>query len=99
MQCHVSLLVFLGNLNGAGEPLAGLDELPASYSIRFFFAPVNRQNRNWRAFRAPSGVFDCLGNHEIYTETEDSITRLFAAVGILILVKSGYPFNRTAKPW
>ena len=35
--------------------------------------------------RAPYGVFGCLGNHEIYTETEDSITRLFATVGIRIL--------------
>jgi predicted MPP superfamily phosphohydrolase len=35
--------------------------------------------------RAPYGAFGCLGNHEIYTETEDSITRLFAAVGIRIL--------------
>jgi hypothetical protein len=35
--------------------------------------------------RAPCGVFGCLGNHEIYTGTEDSITRLFAAVGIRIL--------------
>jgi predicted MPP superfamily phosphohydrolase len=35
--------------------------------------------------RAPYGVFGCLGNHEIYTETEDSITRLFTAVGIRIL--------------
>jgi predicted MPP superfamily phosphohydrolase len=34
---------------------------------------------------APYGVFGCLGNHEIYTETEDSITRLFAAVAIRIL--------------
>jgi uncharacterized protein len=37
------------------------------------------------ALRAPYGVFGCLGNHEIYTETEDSIKRLFAAVGIRIL--------------
>jgi predicted MPP superfamily phosphohydrolase len=35
--------------------------------------------------RAPFGVFGCLGNHEFYTETEDSITRLFAAVEIRIL--------------
>lgn len=35
--------------------------------------------------RAPYGVFGCLGNHEIYTETEGSITRLFAAEGIRIL--------------
>ena len=35
--------------------------------------------------RAPYGVFGCLGNHEFFTETEDSITRLFAAEGIRIL--------------
>ena len=35
--------------------------------------------------RAPYGVFGCLGNHEFFTETEDSITRLFAAMGIRIL--------------
>jgi predicted MPP superfamily phosphohydrolase len=35
--------------------------------------------------RAPYGVFGCLGNHEIYTKTQDSITRLFAAAGIRIL--------------
>ena len=35
--------------------------------------------------RAPNGVFGCLGNHEWMTETEDSITRLFAAQGIRIL--------------
>ncbi len=35
--------------------------------------------------KAPFGVFGCLGNHEIYTETQDSITRLFAAEGIRIL--------------
>jgi hypothetical protein len=37
------------------------------------------------ALKAPFGVFGCLGNHEIYTETEDSITRLFAARGTRIL--------------
>jgi predicted MPP superfamily phosphohydrolase len=35
--------------------------------------------------QAPFGVFGCLGNHEIYTRTEDSITQLFAARGIRIL--------------
>lgn len=34
---------------------------------------------------APFGVFGCLGNHEIYTKTQDSITRLFAAAGVRIL--------------
>jgi uncharacterized protein len=47
--------------------------------------------------RAPYGVFGCLGNHEIYTETEDSITRLFAAEGIRILRQERVPFNRMAK--
>lgn len=35
--------------------------------------------------RAPYGVFGCLGNHELWTKTEDSITRLFAARNIKIL--------------
>jgi hypothetical protein len=35
--------------------------------------------------RAPYGVFGCLGNHEVITQTEESITRLFAAQGIHIL--------------
>jgi len=43
--------------------------------------------------RAPYGVFGCLGNHEIYTETEDSITRLFAAQGIRILRQERAPIQ------
>ena len=35
--------------------------------------------------RAPYGVFGCLGNHEMWTGTQDSITQLFAARGIRIL--------------
>jgi|SRR5579875_464328 len=35
--------------------------------------------------RAPYGIFGCLGNHELWTGTEDSITLLFAAQGIRIL--------------
>ena len=35
--------------------------------------------------RAPYGVFGCLGNHEVITQTEESITRLFAAQDIRIL--------------
>jgi predicted MPP superfamily phosphohydrolase len=35
--------------------------------------------------RAPYGVFGCLGNHEAITQTEESITRLFAEKGIRIL--------------
>jgi predicted MPP superfamily phosphohydrolase len=43
--------------------------------------------------RAPFGVFGCLGNHEIYTETEDSITRLFSAEGIRILRQERTPIQ------
>ncbi|MGH9342403.1 MAG: metallophosphoesterase [Terriglobia bacterium] len=35
--------------------------------------------------QAPYGVWGSLGNHEIWTHTEDSITRLFAARGFRIL--------------
>ena len=35
--------------------------------------------------KAPFGVFGCLGNHEAWSNTEDSITELFAQVGIRIL--------------
>ena len=45
------------------------------------------------ALKAPFGVFGCLGNHEIYTETEDSITRLFAAEGIRILRQERAPIQ------
>lgn len=37
------------------------------------------------ALKARHGVYGCLGNHEIYTHTEDSITRLFAARNFRIL--------------
>jgi hypothetical protein len=42
---------------------------------------------------APFGVFGCLGNHEFFTETEDSITRLFAAEGIRILRQERVPIQ------
>jgi predicted MPP superfamily phosphohydrolase len=34
---------------------------------------------------APFGIFGCLGNHEAWSGTEDSITRMFQHVGIRIL--------------
>ena len=37
--------------------------------------------------KAPFGIYGCLGNHEMWTGTEDSITRLFAAQGVKILRK------------
>ena len=45
------------------------------------------------ALKAPFGVFGCLGNHEIYTETQDSLTRLFAAEGIHILRQQRMPLQ------
>ena len=35
--------------------------------------------------KAPFGAFGCLGNHELWSEIEDSLSRLFAARGIRIL--------------
>jgi uncharacterized protein len=35
--------------------------------------------------RAPFGVFGCLGNHEVYTRTQDSLTKLLGTAGIRIL--------------
>jgi predicted MPP superfamily phosphohydrolase len=43
--------------------------------------------------RAPYGVFGCLGNHEVITQTEESITRLFAAQGIRILRQDRAPIQ------
>jgi predicted MPP superfamily phosphohydrolase len=38
---------------------------------------------------APFGIYGCLGNHEAWSRTEDSITRLFQQVGIRILRREG----------
>jgi predicted MPP superfamily phosphohydrolase len=35
------------------------------------------------SLHAPFGIFGCLGNHEAWSHTEDSITRMFQQVGIL----------------
>ncbi len=35
--------------------------------------------------KAPLGIYGCLGNHEMWSDTEDSITGLFAQKGIRIL--------------
>ncbi len=43
--------------------------------------------------RAPYGVFGCLGNHEMITQTEESITRLFAAQDIRILRQERAPIR------
>jgi predicted MPP superfamily phosphohydrolase len=43
--------------------------------------------------RAPYGVFGCLGNHETETQTEDSITRLFATRNVRILRQQHAPIE------
>lgn len=43
--------------------------------------------------RTPYGVFGCLGNHEVITQTEESIARLFAAQGIRILRQERAPIR------
>jgi uncharacterized protein len=43
--------------------------------------------------KAPFGVFGCLGNHEAWSGTKDSITELFAHCGIQILRDSCQPIN------
>ncbi len=45
------------------------------------------------ALKAPFGVFGCLGNHELWTDTENSITRLFAAKGVRILRQARLPIE------
>jgi len=42
---------------------------------------------------APFGVFGCLGNHEAWSHTEDSITRLFQQAGIRILRRESVPVS------
>jgi len=43
--------------------------------------------------RAPYGVFGCLGNHEVSTQTGESITRSFAARDIRILRQERAPMR------
>jgi predicted MPP superfamily phosphohydrolase len=42
---------------------------------------------------APFGIFGCLGNHEAWSHTEDSITRMFQQVGIRILRRERVPIT------
>jgi len=43
--------------------------------------------------RAPFGIFGCLGNHEAWSHTEDSITRMFQQVGIRMLRQERVPIT------
>ncbi len=42
---------------------------------------------------APFGIYGCLGNHEAWSHTEDSITRMFQQVGIRILRRERVPVS------
>jgi predicted MPP superfamily phosphohydrolase len=42
---------------------------------------------------APFGIFGCLGNHEAWSHTEASITRMFQQVGIRILRRERVPVS------
>ena len=56
-------------------------------------APQEAAVRALAGCKAPFGVFACLGNHEIWAEVEDSITRLFAAQGIRMLRRESAPIQ------
>jgi predicted MPP superfamily phosphohydrolase len=43
------------------------------------------------SLHAPFGIFGCLGNHEAWSHTEDSITRMFQQVGVRILRRERVP--------
>ena len=47
--------------------------------------------------KAPFGIFGCLGNHEAWSNTEASITRLFAQVGIRILRQARVPVTASGE--
>lgn len=44
--------------------------------------------------RAPFGVWGCLGNHDLWTAVEDSITQLFRQVDIRMLRGANVPITR-----
>lgn len=50
-----------------------------------------------RGLKAPFGVFGCLGNHELWTGTEDSITLLFEQAGIRILRQARVPITNAGE--
>lgn len=41
--------------------------------------------RSLSGLKAPFGIVGCLGNHELWTGTEDSMTRLFSSIGVPML--------------
>lgn len=49
--------------------------------------------------RAPFGVFGCLGNHEMWTKTEDSITQLFALQNVRILRQAHVAIETGGESW
>jgi len=47
--------------------------------------------------KAPFGIFGCLGNHEAWSKTEDSITQLLGQVGIRILRQERLPVTASGE--
>ena len=47
--------------------------------------------RELARLKAPFGIFGCLGNHELWSHTQASITRMFAAHGIKMLRQERAP--------
>ncbi|HEV2178064.1 MAG TPA: metallophosphoesterase [Terriglobia bacterium] len=48
--------------------------------------------------KAPFGIFGCLGNHELWTHTQSSITRLFAERGVHILRQERVAIRASGAP-
>jgi predicted MPP superfamily phosphohydrolase len=49
--------------------------------------------RTLSRLKAPFGVYGCLGNHEAWSKTEDSIAQLFAGEGVRILRQERVPIS------
>jgi hypothetical protein len=85
------LTCFLGNL----RELESFGQGCVNYQLFIVYAFSSPLSIGKIAAGGPSCAqwFGCLGNRETYTETEDSITRLFAAVGIRILRQERLPIQ------
>jgi len=82
---------YVGIANGLKPDLVALTGDFVTWDASTQFAVVDVL----AGFKAPFGVYGCLGNHEMWSRVEDSITHLFALRGIRILrseqvlIKSG----------
>jgi uncharacterized protein len=72
---------YVGIANGLKVELAALTGDFVTWDPSTQFAVVDVL----AGVKAPFGVYGCLGNHEMWANAEDSITRLFALRGVRIL--------------